>query len=218
MRRYPKWLEIVENASNEKGHTNSPQTVTSSQPVHPNNHPTHLKLGDLVTLFTQYTIIYKSVNIGIMVVTTRSNKNSPNGKIMVAMAQISLSRLPPEVLFSIFDHLDRPSRLTLGLSSPHYLQLLAKYLHFELYNNKNTNNHHHHHHHETKHSSILLRETTSNSNPSTNIQKLATTAPDVYPAMVRWLCLSDVSAPHVLKRSLSLTRKKPRVSKAHLPI
>jgi hypothetical protein len=39
----------------------------------------------------------------------------------------SLERLPVEILFDIFKYMNRPSRLALGLTTPSFLHLLAKY-------------------------------------------------------------------------------------------
>ena len=41
--------------------------------------------------------------------------------------------LPAEVSFAIFKHLDRPSKLSLGLSGPYFLRLLASYYDLDRY-------------------------------------------------------------------------------------
>jgi hypothetical protein len=46
---------------------------------------------------------------------------------------LSLSTLPAEILFAIFKHLDRPSKLSLGLTGPHFLHLLARYYDLDRY-------------------------------------------------------------------------------------
>lgn len=45
----------------------------------------------------------------------------------------SLSMLPTEVLFAIFKRLDRHSKLSLGLTGPHFLHLLASYYDLDRY-------------------------------------------------------------------------------------
>jgi hypothetical protein len=45
----------------------------------------------------------------------------------------SLSVLPSEVLFAIFKRLDRPSKLSLGMTGPHFLRLLARYYDLDRY-------------------------------------------------------------------------------------
>jgi hypothetical protein len=47
----------------------------------------------------------------------------------------SLSILPAEILFAIFKRLDRPSKLSLGLTGPHFLHLLARYYDLDRYRN-----------------------------------------------------------------------------------
>jgi len=48
----------------------------------------------------------------------------------------SLSALPQELTYGIFKLLDRPSKLSLGLTSPYFLHLFAKYYDLERYRNK----------------------------------------------------------------------------------
>jgi hypothetical protein len=45
----------------------------------------------------------------------------------------SLLTLPAEVSFAIFKRLDRPSKLSLGLTGPHFLHLLARYYDLDRY-------------------------------------------------------------------------------------
>jgi hypothetical protein len=45
----------------------------------------------------------------------------------------SLSPLPMEVTYRIFRFLDRPSKLSLGLTSPHFLHMFAQYYHLDRY-------------------------------------------------------------------------------------
>jgi len=47
----------------------------------------------------------------------------------------TLPLLPTEVLFSIFKLLNRPSKLSLGLTSPHFLHLFASYYDLNRYRN-----------------------------------------------------------------------------------
>jgi hypothetical protein len=51
----------------------------------------------------------------------------------MSTAVASLSMLPAEVLFAIFKRLDRPSKLSLGLTGPHFLHLLARYYDLDRY-------------------------------------------------------------------------------------
>jgi hypothetical protein len=51
----------------------------------------------------------------------------------VVVTSPSLSILPAEVLFAIFKRLDRPSKLSLGMTGPHFLRLLARYYDLDRY-------------------------------------------------------------------------------------
>lgn len=48
----------------------------------------------------------------------------------------SLSILPAEILFALFKRLDRPSKLSLGLTGPYFLHLLARYYDLDRYRDK----------------------------------------------------------------------------------
>ena len=113
---------------------------------------------------------------------------------MAAIMSTRLCNLPNEVLFNIFDHLDRPSRISLGLTGPHHLQLLAKYTHFDI------------HYGKKKFGKKAKRDVKTPRPPHQSPCR----GPEAYPAMVRWLSLSDVSAPHVLMHKGII--KKLRVS------
>ena len=52
---------------------------------------------------------------------------------MSTVSPLSLSTLQVEILFAIFKLLDRPSKLSLGLTSPRFLHLLASYYDLERY-------------------------------------------------------------------------------------
>ncbi|KAI9855035.1 MAG: hypothetical protein M1813_000579 [Trichoglossum hirsutum] len=52
---------------------------------------------------------------------------------MSTVSSLSLSTLQVEILFAIFKLLDRPSKLSLGLTSPHFLHLLASYYDLDRY-------------------------------------------------------------------------------------
>ncbi|KAI9929441.1 hypothetical protein MW887_000912 [Aspergillus wentii] len=49
---------------------------------------------------------------------------------------LSLSDLPTEILYLIFKRLDRPSKLSLGLTGPHFLTLFAAYYDLDRYRNE----------------------------------------------------------------------------------
>jgi hypothetical protein len=57
----------------------------------------------------------------------------PASTTMSMAVALSLSSLPAEILFAIFKRLDRPSKLSLGLTSPHFLHLLARYYDLDRY-------------------------------------------------------------------------------------
>ena len=52
---------------------------------------------------------------------------------MASQTSISFSTLAPEILYAVFRFLDRPSKLSLALTSPHMLHLLARYYDLDRY-------------------------------------------------------------------------------------